>query len=287
MTHSLLNKAAGTVATLVLALMPAACTSKPDGAETAVARVGSAVLTVADLRNATPRGLSAEDSTAFVDAYVNTWISDMLVSEVAARKLRSTDEIEKRVDEYRRQLIMWEYRNMAVAADTAMAITDADVRRYYADHESTLKLTEPMVRGIYIKIETSAPALAEVKRLYKSSRHADIDKLEKVGLRGAIHYDYFRDQWIPWHRIITKIPRDIPATDLRRGYSLEFEADGFTYLLSVSDVLPAGATMPYEAAEPQIRETLDALRRTEVDARLRARLRREAERDGTLVDNRH
>lgn len=287
MTHSLLNKAAGTVATLVLALMPAACTSKPDGAETTVARVGSAVLTVADVRNATPRGLSTEDSTAFVDAYVNTWISDMLVSEVAARKLRSTDEIEKRVDEYRRQLIMWEYRNMAVAADTAMAITDADVRRYYADHESTLKLTEPMVRGIYIKIETSAPALAEVKRLYKSSRHADIDKLEKVGLRGAIHYDYFRDQWIPWHRIITKIPRDIPASDLRRDYSLEFEADGFTYLLSVSDVLPAGATMPYEAAEPQIRETLDALRRTEVDARLRARLRREAERDGTLVDNRH
>lgn len=277
MTLSRINSlAAGAAATLAVALASAACSSADTSAPGEIARVGTAVLTADQLRRATPAGLSAADSAAFADAYINTWIDDMLISEVAARSLRSTDEIDRKVEEYRRQLIMWEYRNMAVAADTALQIREADIRRYYDDNKASLTLNEPMVRGIYIKIESAAPELAQVRRLYKSPHTADIDKLEKVGLRGAIHYDYFRDRWIPWQQIITKIPTDIDAAKLRPGYALDFESDGFTYLLSVSEVLPAGSAMPYEAAAPRIRETLDAMRRNELDAALRARLRAEA-----------
>lgn len=255
--------------------------SNPD----ALAIVGSSVLTLDDVRKALPANLSAADSANFVAAYVKTWVSDHLITEVALERIGNSEEIDRLTEEYRRNLIMWKYREMAVRADSSLHVSDADVRKYYDEHISAMKLRQPQLKGIYIKIESNAPAIAKVKKLYKSSLQRDIEELEKVGLYGAIHYDYFRDEWVPWEQIITKIPAEISTSQLRKGYNFEHEHDGFTYLLSVSDVLPEGATMPYESAAPLIRETLEATRLTEVDALLNQRLYEQAVAEGKVIIN--
>lgn len=287
--HFKIKRAAIAAGTGLVLTAMAACssggdpTAAPAPGTDAVAQVGSSVLTRADLRRAMPAGLSAADSVAFADAYVRGWITDNLIAQDAMSRVSDREEIERLTEEYRRNLIMWDYRRRMVQADTSLRVSDADVRAYYDSHADAMRLQRPLLRGIYVKIESDAPALKEVRKLYKSSRQDDIEKLEKVELRGAIHYDYFRDQWIPWEQIITKIPTDIPESSLRKGYALDFESDGFTYLLSVSDVLPAGTRMPFEAAEPQIRETLEALRLTEIDAALRQRIYKEAQDAGRFT----
>ncbi|MBE6305811.1 MAG: peptidyl-prolyl cis-trans isomerase [Bacteroidales bacterium] len=288
-----ITKRAAIAASIVMMLSAvAACSFKrttealsaADSAET-LAVVGTSVLTLDDMRRALPVNLSPVDSANFVAAYVKTWVSDKLITEVALEKIGSYDEIERLTEEYRRNLIMWKYRELAVRADSSLHISEADVRQYYADHASAMKLRQPQLKGIYIKIESNAPAIAKVKKLYKSTLQKDIEELEKVGLYGAIHYDYFRDEWVPWEQIITKIPAEISASQLRKGYTFELEHDGFTYLLSVSDVLPVGAVMPYESAAPLIRETLEATRLTELDALLRMRLYDQAVAEGKVIIN--
>lgn len=247
-----------------------------------IARIGGEVLTETELSRATPAGLSEVDSVAFVDAYINSWVADRLISHEAARLVKDMDEINSLTEQYRRNLIMWEYRKMAVNADPGLQISDADIERYYHAHPGSMKLDAPMVRGIYIKLESDDPELRNVRQLYASPRQDDIDRLEKVGLKSAIHYDYFRDTWIPAGQILSKIPADISTSVLTKGLKYEMEKDGFVYLLSVSDLLPVGATMPIEAAEPRIRETLEASRRAELDARLLSRLRADALASGAL-----
>lgn len=270
-------------AALIFTALLCSCTDKAPGlADGEIARIGGEVLTEAELLRATPAGLREVDSVAFVDAYVNSWVTDRLIIHEAARLIKDTDEIDRLTRQYRRDLIMWEYRNMAVNADPELQLTDADVRAYYEAHPAQMKLDAPMVRGIYIKMESDDPALRGVRRLYASADRDDIDRLEKVGLNSAIHYDYFRDTWVPAEQILSKIPADLSAADLRKGMKYETERDGFTYLLSVSDLLPVGETMPLEAAEPRIRETLDAMRRASLDARLLSRLRADALASGAL-----
>lgn len=266
----------------ILAPLAACSSSAPEENPDVVARVGNATLTSQQLAKAMPAGLTPEDSTAFAEAYVRTWVSDNLITEIAVEHLGNIDEIDRMVDDYRRQLIMWHYRQLMVRSDTALAITDAQLHDYYDAHAAELKLQQPMVRGIYVKMESNSPDLAKVKKLYKSTKQDDIDKLDKVDMHGAIHYDYFRDRWVPWEQIITKIPAEIPTSGLHPGYTFEFSKDGFTYLLSLSEVLAAGTRMPYEAAEPQMREALEALRLIEVDAKLRQRLYDEAQAAGKL-----
>ena len=248
----------------------------------AVARVGRELLKRAEVQQAIPANISAADSATFAEAYIKTWVSDKLITEVALEQIGNTEEIERLTEEYRRNLIMWKYREMAVRTDSALQITEANIRAYYDDHKSELKLSQPQLKGIYIKIESNAPSIAKVKKLYKSAKQDDIEELEKVGLTGAIHYDYFRDQWIPWEQIITKIPTEISPLKLHKGYTLEYESDGFTYLLSVSDLLPIGATMPYEVAAPQIRETLESTRLIILDEHIRERLFEQAKSQGKI-----
>lgn len=251
-----------------------------------MATIGNETLTKEEVLRVVPPGLSEADSTAFVDAWVNSWVNDRLLESEATRHLKNMDDIDRMVAEYRRNLIAWEFRKLAVATDPSLAPSDSAVMAYYNTHSSQLKLDQPMLRGIYIKMETSDPALKTVRSLYRSSNQSDIDRLEKVGLKGAVHYDYFRDQWIPWERIVSKIPHPVDPSSLRKGYSLDVDVNGFTYLLSVSDLLPAGAPMPFEAARPRILSALETANAAAVDAQLLQRLRRDALEAGRLKLNR-
>lgn len=290
MTILIVKRVATVASAFLMLLAVAACTSgnaveeaTPDSE--VLARVGTSVLTRDDMRRALPANLSEADSADFVAAFVKTWVSDRLITEVAVEQLGSSEEIERLTEEYRRSLIMWKYREMVIRADSALQVSEADVKEYYDRHASAMTLSQPQLRGIYIKIESDAPDIAKVKKLYKSLRQADIEELEKVGLTGAIHYDYFRDRWIPWEQIVTKIPAEIPVSQLRKGFTFELDSDGFTYLLSVSDVLPIGAVMPFESAEPIVRETLEATRLTEINELLSRRLYEQAVAEGKVSIN--
>lgn len=276
------NRAAIVAGALVALTAMAACHKSRPMADDTLASIGGESLTLNELRKAMPAGLSDADSTAFADAWINAWVNDRLLEFEATRHLPKSADIERRVADYRRNLISWEYRRLAVASDPELAPTDSAMRAYYIAHSNEMLLEQPLVRGIYIKMETGDPALTTVRRLYRSDRSDDIDRLEKVGLNGAVHYDYFRDQWIPFERIVSKIPHPVNPSDLRKGYHLDVDVDGFTYLLSVSDILPAGAPMPYEAAEEQIRQTLETLNSADIDAALLRRLRADAIASGRL-----
>lgn len=262
------------------------CSRSPQLPDNILASIGTETLTKEDVLRALPQGLSETDSMAFVDAWVNSWVNDRLLETEATRHLKHLEDIDRRVAEYRRNLIAWEYRTLAVAADPSLAPTDSAMRAYYDSHAPQLRLQEPMLRGIYIKMESSDPALKTVRSLYRSSKHTDIDRLEKVGLKGAVHYDYFRDRWIPRERIVSKIPHPIDPASLRKGYSLDVDVNGFTYLLSVSDLLPAGSTMPFEAARQRITAALEAENAASLDAHLLQRLRDDALESKRLKVNR-
>jgi len=251
----------------------------------ALASVGDDVITRRDMQASIPAGLSPDDSTTFAKAYLRSWIETRLVERVAANEV-DMELIDRLTREYRDELIMSQYRrSMAQQADNA-AFPEDSLKAYYDAHVAEFKLERPMVKGVYLKVPTEASDLRQIKRLYRSDRPADIDKLDKAANSSAIHYDYFRDTWIDWEQIENRIPLEFDAQTLagitQRRY-LETEAQGFTYLLSISDYLPAGTAMPYEAARPIVLERLLNLRRRAYDSRLRNDLYNRALDDGTLI----
>lgn len=238
-------------------------------------KVGDATFTAADLREAMPYGLGEEDSVKFARAYIRGWIDRKLVGEIAARNIDDNPAIERMVEEYRNELVMMEYRRRMAQQNAATDFAEDSLRQYYDSHPKDFVLERPLLRGIYIKIDDNAPRLDKIKEWYRSDDIEDIEQLEKYGITGAIHYDYFRDHWIDWEQVDAKIPYDFgPDANafLRAHKTPETSSDGSTYLLSVSEWIPSGQRMPFEYAASGIREIFANRRRLEYDAMLRREL---------------
>lgn len=235
--------------------------------------VGNHCLTRAEVDAHMRAGLCAADSTDMARAYIRSWIDARLVTEVASDEVDMT-EIDRLTDEYRTELIKAQYRRtMAMQASDGMFAPDS-LRAFYDARKDEFVLERPMLRGIYLKVRDDAPNLTILRRLFKSDRPADIDRLEKEALT-AVHYDYFRDRWVNLDQVETRIPIDFNAqvtSSLQAGKPLDISAGGFVYLLSVSEYLPSGSVMPFEAAEPLVRERLLTTHRMAYASRLRNEL---------------
>lgn len=226
-------------------------------------------LTLADVRAALPAALSADDSARFAKAYITAWIQTKLIEREAASMVDMA-EIDRLAEDYRRELILTAYRR-TMYEHNAEAIDSDTIKAYYDKHKGEFVLDRPLVKGTYLKVPDDAVNIAVLKRLYKSDRQADADRLEKEVLSSAIHYDYFRDKWVDWEQIETKIPEDFGADAdawLAKHHTLEKSVGGFTYLLYITDVLPAGSPMPVEAARSQIVNRLLNINRAAYDAAL-------------------
>ncbi len=246
--------------------------------------IGSETLRTPELRKAVPAGLPEADSIAVAHAYMRSWIETRVVA-LRAAEVVDMDEIDRLVDDYRAELVMNRYRSAMAAQASDGIFAEDSLRAYYESNLNAFKLERPMLKGIYLKLPDDADKLAQIRRLYKSDKEADLDRLEKAAASEAIHYDYFRDNWIDIEQLETRIPADFetlkPQLAARRP--VDVTSDGFVYLLSISDYLPAGATMPYEAARPLIRERMLAVKRLDYDRRLRESLFNSAVADGTVV----
>lgn len=276
------------VATLGVLLGSGCSRPEVDGDPDLVARVGKQVLMRADLDKALAPGLSPQDSTRLAHAYVRSWVDSHLMAQVAARNIPDMSQIDRMVEDYRNELIAWEYRRLMLVHHSDGIYAPDSIEAYYRAHPDMFILERPLVKGVYIKIADNSPSLARVRKLYRSTRDADIDRLEKQDLEGMIHYDYFRDHWVDWEQIETRVPIDFgssPDAFLAANKYVETTSNGFVHLLEITDYLKTGSPMPLEKAEEQIRRDLFNLHRSEYDTRLRMDLLNRGLGDGTIVIN--
>ncbi len=282
----ILNNIARIMSGGVFCIIAACSSGETDVKDDVIAHVDQHTLTFAELRKNLPGGLSADDSIRFVKAYVNEWVETRLISDIAAEYIDMTD-INRLVEEYRNQLIVKEYLRRMFEAK-ADKIDDSQINEYYDKHKSEFILERPMVKGTYLKVPDDASNLKVLKKLYHSDKLADADKLEKEVIKSAIHYDYFRDRWVDWVQIDNKIPYDFGTNEnqwLNKNRKLEVSLNGFTYLLYITEVLPAGSSMPVEAARQQIINRLLNSHRKEYEDQLKKDLLNEAKESGRIVIN--
>ncbi len=271
---------------LLLALAQFSCgNGRGNNDEDILVRVGDRYFTTADLQKAMPIGISLEDSVKFANAYIRQWIYSQVVGEVAVHNIGDMSKIDKMVEDYRNELIMWEYRRLMYEYNGYEALSEDSLKAYYENHKSEMKTIHPIVKGIFIKIADDAPNLKKIKKWYQSDKTEDIEKLEKYGVTEAIHYDYFRDKWVDSEQIERRIPYDFGRNlddFFRNNKYLETSKGGFTYLLHITDYLPSGSIMPYDMARESIKEAIINKNRLKYDDQLKKNLYEQGVNDGKI-----
>lgn len=274
------------VAALVTFIMLlAACAEKKIPVDDPAARVGDRWLSKTEVRRNLPVGITGQDSVKAANAFINNWVENEASMLVAERNIPDTKEIDRLVEDYRRELLMWEYRRRKIDENISdPVLTPQQITDYINRHAQDYTLDHVIIKGIYIKIPEDAPELDEVRRIYKSDRGDDIDKLDKL-VGSAVNYEYFRDRWIDWRHIEERIPFDgfdnNPDAYPVNQKNLDHKFDGYVYLLHITDVMKPGNPMPESYAEPFVIESIRRENALEYDKTLRQLLTSDALSDGT------
>lgn len=220
-------------------------------------RHGENVLTIEEVIDNIPEGLSSADSAAMFKAIVASWIKDVVLSDFARQRLIDINAIDKKVNEYRNTLIVQEYLTR-MRDSQSPRIDPAKIKDYYDSHRKELKLEVPLVKGVFLKINSGAAVKGDIKSLLTSEDPDKIDRLEQEWLDKALQYDYFRDKWIDWEVVAEMIPHRFgdPEKFLSENNYFETDDGECVYYLHISDWLPAGEEQPFEFAQSWIAELL-------------------------------
>lgn len=143
--HLRRNVLSSLLATVVIV---AGC-GKQQPAETPVARMDEKTLTLEDIRKEvdTTQGLSEVQ----VQQFIQRWLRDeLLYQEAVKRGLDRSDDIERKVAEARRQLIINAYLEQEVYSLTANDISEEEVGAYYDAHGKEFVLPHDVVLLSYV-----------------------------------------------------------------------------------------------------------------------------------------
>ncbi len=269
---------------VILILSVWGCRGKQKSTQDVLARVGTTTFTQQQLDDVMPSGLSDSAQMVFANRYIDNWIAEELLYEMACKNLPDVERLEKLVQEYRRDLFCHEYRKRLSDERVAASIPEDTLQQFYQEHSQEFKLHKPIVKGLLLKVPINAPQLQSLRQWVKSAGVNGVEKIEKYAVKNAIGYDYFFDRWVWFDDIKDNIPYDFKDDNLFLSQNKTFEHKGedMIYLLCIDSYLKAGDVMPYEFARSRVLEILLNEKRMEFNKELKRELYDEAVADGIV-----
>lgn len=244
-----------------------ACGGKqPADTADVLARVKEHTLRRQEVASLIPKGASSADSLLLAESITKKWVKDALVYDLAKQNLGNEKaEIDKLVEEYRHSLIRYRYQERLVKEKLVPDIRESDLLHYYEENQEKFLLDKSLIKGLFLKIPVDAPGLSDVKKWYRSTSEASLEKIEKYSVQNASIYDYFYDKWVDFDEVMDNIPLHVPNPKefLKTHKFVETADSSYCYLLNIKEYIPQGSIAPYDFAGPQIKEMLVNQRKVE------------------------
>lgn len=234
------------------------CKSGPDGEKKPLISYKDHELYKEELEKIVPEGLVAEDSIAYCNEYMENWINDALLYEIARNNISNDDEIRRLVEHYRRSLIVYQYQQQLMNEKVLPDITAEEIEDYYNRFSENFILKENIIAGLYVKVPIGAPSIDKLRQWYRDSTATAIEKIEKYSIQNAIDYNYFYDQWLPLEDLLDKVPYKVnnEIAFLHSHNCLEVRDSSFNYFLYIHKYKQVGDKAPFTYAYNTIMETL-------------------------------
>ena len=203
--------------------------------------------------------IQIEDSSFFVERYMNDWIRKQLMIYHAEINLSSAiQNYEKQIKEYRASLLIYAYQQELINQNFDTSISLNQVTDYYNQYKDEFKLSKNIFKGRFIVVDRSAPKLINLNKWYKSNKESSLEDLNDYCQQFAKEYYLEDDRWQYFSIFNQKLPEYI----IEESYFLEntkgvvFEDDNLRYYVFIKDYLINGSISPLEMEQEKIKNVL-------------------------------
>ena len=200
-----------------------------------------------------------EDSTFFLEKYMNDWIRKQLMIYHAEINLSSDiHDYEKQIEDYRASLLIYAYQQELINQNFDTSISYNQVENYYNQYKDEFKLSKNIFKGRFIVVEKSAPKLKDLNKWYKSDKESSVLDLIDYCQQFAKEYYLEDNKWQYFSVFNNKLPEYIEEEDdfLENNSAMVFKDESLRYYVFVKDFKINGSVSPLELEQDRIRNVL-------------------------------
>lgn len=189
-----------------------------------------------DVSELIPDNVSAEDSAAFVEAWVNTWVKEQLLVHQAELNLNEEQQqIEQQIKSYRNSLLIYAYQEALVHQKMDTTIYEYEIKEYYKENKQNFELKDHIVKMLYVKVQAEAPQLEKLKKWYLSDLEDDRLLLEEYCYQFADEFFLEDTTWVYLDELVDKIPIENTNFEqfLRNNQKIEISDSSGVYFVRI------------------------------------------------------
>jgi hypothetical protein len=202
---------------------------------------------------------ATEDSSFFIERYMNLWIRKQLMIYHAEINISSDLlDYEAQIAEYRSSLLIYAYQQGLINQNFDTSVTAKEISDYYNQYREEFKLVKNIFMGRYIVVDKSAPNSKNLKKWYKSNKSDDIDGLTDYCHQFAKEYYLADSSWQYFSSINIKLPKFITEEEyfLENTKGVWFEDQQYRHYIYIKNYQIKGSISPLALERKKIRNVL-------------------------------
>lgn len=223
-----------------------------------LARLGDSYLYESDVKSLQNLALTTADSLAFIQQYIKNWAQEELLLQKAVLNINQEElEIEKRLEAYRRSLLIHAYEQRLIQQSIDTLVLKDDLQAYYEQHADDYLLADKITKVMFVKASIMAPKLDSLETWMFDKDTLDTDRIEAYCHQYSKRFYYNPDEWLTWKDFIEVFPSDFDISSLSMKKNTMFLKDTLdVYLLRLMAVKEQGEIAPLEYVEEEIKSIL-------------------------------
>ncbi|MEC7858275.1 MAG: hypothetical protein VX706_02645 [Bacteroidota bacterium] len=167
-----------------------------------IAKVGDAYLYDDDIIYNSSLG----DSAVLYNRQVNSWIKKQLLLNSAFQNESVMNQIERKVEDYKESLILFEFEKYLYANSIDFKISEDEISKYYNENKDDFILPFNLIKAIYAKVPIDAPSLNVFRNNLKKYPESDTAEVISYCFQFAEKSFLEDTTWIKFDDIILNLP---------------------------------------------------------------------------------
>ncbi|MCX7953663.1 MAG: hypothetical protein N3A01_00570 [Bacteroidales bacterium] len=203
-------------------------------------------LKLSDLSDVLINAKNKNDSDQIIIDYCNEWAKKQIYLDLFEKYLSyKKSEVEKQVQEYRDNLLIYMYQNAYLASKLDTNVTREEIEEYIRNHKMDLKLEESLIKAFLIQIPKSYLS----NKLKKNLNITDLSEkmISEICSKYAFKCINHTKQWVSYNFFLSYISNtytDYANILIESNKIIEISDSNFVYFIKVEDFRKAGEPMP-------------------------------------------
>jgi hypothetical protein len=224
-----------------------------------IARVNDEYLYASDVETLT-RGLKGKDSIDVLRNYAESWVRKKLLLQKATDNIAEEDVgITKKVEDYRENLLLYEYEKALLSQKLDTAFTLAELDSNYEKMKASYPLPDDVYLVFYVKLKKDAPDLAKAKKWILNPKDEEaIQKLEGYCKEFALSSAMDNGMWVGKETALKNFPvNENEIWNLTAGKQFkEYKTDEADWFIKIAEVLKKDEPSPLEFVKEKVERVI-------------------------------